>query len=193
MTSMDDTKMQVEPTGLDESDDDRIVYLVSSNGDRVPVCKKYVKMSKVIWNALDMEKDATEFKMPQVGAAERKDGHISTETVQNMVKYFEHHKGVASEFPTKPLNSNDISKTLKDPWDAEFLKSLTPKREPLYNLVLAANFLDIKCLLHKASAQVACLVKGRTGDHIKTSLDPAVPHRQDGLPDDIVPNEVKVN
>lgn len=193
MTSLEDTKMEVDHTpGLDGDEDDQIFYLVSSSGDRVPVKQKFVKMSKVIANALEMEKGANELKMPQVGP-DQPSSFVSTETVRNVVKYMEHHNGVQTKYSTKPLPTNDIAQNVDDPWDAQFLKSLSPNRLDLYSMTLAANFLDIKCLLHKCCAQVACLVKGRTLEQVKAALDPKLPHRADGSPDEIVPVEVKGN
>jgi len=45
-------------------------------------------------------------------------------------------------------------------------------RQQLYDLILAANYMDIKSLLHLGCAKVASLIKGQPLEKIKEILDP---------------------
>ena len=58
----------------------------------------------------------------------------------------------------RPLRSNELS-DIVDPWYAEFVNL---EREVLFELILAANFMDIKSLLVLACAKVHSLMKGMT-------------------------------
>ena len=63
----------------------------------------------------------------------------------------------------KPLRSNNLS-DVTSPWYAEFVNL---DQEILFELILAANYLDIKPLLELACAKVASLIKNRTIPEIR--------------------------
>jgi S-phase kinase-associated protein 1 len=58
----------------------------------------------------------------------------------------------------------------KDPHDAQFIDEIGEDRQQLYDLVLAANYLDVKSLLHLGCAKVASLIKGQPLEKIKDIL-----------------------
>ncbi|PIA45785.1 hypothetical protein AQUCO_01600196v1 [Aquilegia coerulea] len=55
-------------------------------------------------------------------------------------------------------------------WDAEFIGAADVSTT-LYNLTMAANYLDIKCLLELCAKQVADMIKGITTDEIRKILN----------------------
>jgi hypothetical protein len=59
-----------------------------------------------------------------------------------------------------------------DKWDAEYIDKIGGDRQQLYDLILGANYLDIKSLLHLGCAKVASLIKGQPLEKIKEILDP---------------------
>lgn len=59
-----------------------------------------------------------------------------------------------------------------DDRDAEFIDKIGETRQQLYDLILAANYMDIKSLLHLGCAKVASLIKGQPLEKIKEILDP---------------------
>ena len=61
---------------------------------------------------------------------------------------------------------------VKDSWDADFIDGIAPNRQALYDLILAANYMDIKSLLHLGCAKVASLIKGQPLEKIKDILSP---------------------
>ena len=58
----------------------------------------------------------------------------------------------------KPLRSNQLSDVVSE-WFANFVNL---EQEVLFELILAANFMDIKSLLELSCAKVASLIKGKT-------------------------------
>ena len=61
------------------------------------------------------------------------------------------------------MRSNELS-DIVDPWYAEFVNL---EKEVLFELILAANFMDINSLLELACAKVASLIKGITIPQIR--------------------------
>ena len=54
-------------------------------------------------------------------------------------------------------------------WDAKFINSLS--QDDLFELILAANFLDCKSLLDLACARVASMIKGRSVSEIRSTFN----------------------
>ena len=59
---------------------------------------------------------------------------------------------------------------VEDQWDAEFIDTIGDDRQQLYDLVMAANYMDIPSLLHLGCAKVASLIKGQPLEKIKDIL-----------------------
>merc|ERR1711998_705567 len=84
-----------------------------------------------------------------------------------------HHQGTEPAIIDKPLRNKKMSENVKDKWDAPFIDGITEKsKQALYDLILAANYMDIKALLHLGCAKVASLIKGQPLEKIKDILDP---------------------
>jgi hypothetical protein len=74
--------------------------------------------------------------------------------------YMNHHKGVEPPIIEKPLRSKVMKDVCKDPFDADLIDRIGENRQALYDLILAANYMDIKSLLHLGCAKVGSLIKG---------------------------------
>ena len=143
-------------------DDDEVtqITLVSSgdNPERIEVNKEYAKMSKLVANILEGDADATEIQVKQV------DG----QTLGKIVAYLEHHEGKEPAEIAKPIRSVKMEKIVEDPWDAEFITNLS--KRALFQLILGANYMDCKSLLHLGCAKVATMIKGKSPEEIKQIL-----------------------
>merc|ERR1711925_19718 len=62
----------------------------------------------------------------------------------------------------------DMEKIVEDPEDAGFINKQTKK--DTFQIILAANYLDIKSLLHFGCAKIATMIKGKSPDEIKKIL-----------------------
>jgi len=148
-----------EVSGLD-SDEGTIIKLLSKDGKDFSVDKKYAYISNLVKTSLDADPNATEIPMPGVKA----------DILGKIVEYANHHKGTEPPIIEKPLRSKVMKDVCKDSWDAEFIDKMGDNRPQLYDLILAANYMDIKGLLHLGCAKVASLIKGQPLEKIKDIL-----------------------
>ena len=93
-----------------------------------------------------------------------------------IIEYLVHHKGTEPSLPEKPLKSNVMKNVCEDPWDAEYIDKVGERRQLLYDLILAANYMDIKSLLHLGCAKVATLLKGVPLEKIREVLSRGTKH-----------------
>ena len=156
------SKMKKEVGGLDEDDSKGDIELTSAFGDKKKLPKKHAMISNLVKRALEQDHDATEVPLLSV----------KSEILDEVVKFMEHHKGEEPPIIPKPLRSTEMKKLCHDPWDATFIDSIGENRQKLYDLILAANYMDIKSLLHLGCAKVASLIKGQPLDKIKENLTP---------------------
>jgi len=146
-----------------EEVEERLVRLRPKNADGIPINRKFAMISLYISTSLEQDVNTDEVLIPGV----------TEKILKLVVEYMEHHKGVKGEAPEKPLRSKKMVDVCKDPWDAQFIETVGKDKQNLYDLILAANYLDISCLLHLGCAKVASLIKGQPLDKIKDLLDPA--------------------
>jgi len=67
----------------------------------------------------------------------------------------------------KPLKSSVMSEIASE-WDAKFVDL---EQEVLFELILAANYMDIKSLLDLTCAKVATMIKGKTPEEIRETFN----------------------
>jgi len=89
-----------------------------------------------------------------------------------VVNYMKEHKGVEPPIVEKPLRSKVMKDVCPHKADADYIDKIAETRQQLYDLILVANFMDIKSLLHLGCAKVASLIKGQPLEKIKEILDP---------------------
>jgi len=139
--------------------------VVSKDKKEYDVERKNAFISTLIKTSLDTDPSATEVPIPGVASP------ILTE----VIAYMNHHKGVEPPIIEKPLRSKVMKDVCKDPFDADFIDRIGDNRQALYDLILAANYMDIKSLLHLGCAKVASLIKGQPLEKIKDILSTGAP------------------
>jgi len=134
--------------------------LVSKDKKEFDIERKYAFVSTLVKTSLDTDHTAVEVPIPGVASA----------VLHEVVVYMNHHKGVEPPIIEKPLRSKVMKDVCKDAFDAEFIDRIGENRQALYDLILAANYMDIKSLLHLGCAKVASLIKGQPLEKIKDIL-----------------------
>merc|ERR1712079_953917 len=110
------------------------------NPESLSLKKEWAKMSKLVANILEGDADASEIQVKQVDGS----------TLNLIVDYLKHHQGKEPTEIAKPIRSVKMEKIVEDTWDARFVNEL-PKRS-LFQLILGANYMDCKSLLHLGCA-----------------------------------------
>ena len=95
---------------------------------------------------------------------------VHSSILTRVVEYMQYHKGVEPPPPEKPLRSRSMRDVCKDPWDADFMDRIGEQRQLLYDVILAANYMDIKTLLNLGCAKVATIIKGEPLERVKDKL-----------------------
>ena len=91
--------------------------------------------------------------------------NVSAAVLDKIIEYCQHHKDDPS------LSEEQVEEKRREEingWDADFVK--VPQNE-LFELILAANFLDNKPLLDLTCKKVAHMIRGKTPDEIRKTFN----------------------
>ena len=93
--------------------------------------------------------------------------NVKAQVLAKVVEFCRHHAANPMAEIEKPLKSANMSEVVDD-WDAEFVNL---EQEVLFELILAANYMDIKPLLDLTCAKVASMIKGKTPEEIRKTFN----------------------
>jgi S-phase kinase-associated protein 1 len=121
-----------------------MVTLVSQEGNKLEVKASVIKKSELCVTMLDDADDdddtAQEIPLP----------NVKDETLKKVIEFLEYHSENEFKEIEKPLKSADMKEVVSE-WDAEFV---SVENEKLFELILAANYMDVKDLLDLTCAKV---------------------------------------
>jgi len=135
------------------------VSLVSKEGDKFNVPVEVAQMSELVKSMMEDEGDGvTEIPLPNVKAT----------VLQKVIEFCTHHtnKEQMTEIE-KPLKSQNMADVVQQ-WYARYVDV---EQVVLFELILAANYMDIKPLLDLTCATVASMIKGKTPEEIRTTFN----------------------
>merc|ERR1712034_64851 len=93
---------------------------------------------------------------------------VSTPVLGLIVEYLIHHDGKVPAEIAKPIRSVQMAKIVADEWDAQFINKQTKK--VIFQIILGANYMNIRSLLHLGCAKIATMIKGKSPEEIKNIL-----------------------
>merc|ERR1719210_695611 len=125
-------------------------------------------MSTLIKNMVDDSGTDDEIPLP----------NVKTAILSKVIDYCKYHKDAPPEEIQKPLKSTQLIECGVSEWDSEYVNI---EQEILFELILAANYLDIKSLLDLTCAKVASMIKGRTPQETRARLSVAEPAAERAL------------
>ncbi|XP_034652154.1 S-phase kinase-associated protein 1 [Drosophila subobscura] len=86
--------------------------------------------------------------------------NVNSTTLQKILSWAQYHR---NDVPT--AEEDETEKYPVCQWDADFLA--TVDQGTLFELIMAANYLDIRALMNAACQTVANMIKGHTSDEIR--------------------------
>jgi S-phase kinase-associated protein 1 len=137
------------------------IKIQSNEGEVFAVETEIAKKSGTIRNMLEdlgMEEDADNEEAVPLP-------NVSTNILKKVIQWSTHHK----DEPT-PVDDENTQKRTDDisSWDLDFLKV---DQGTLFELILAANYLDIKGLLDVTCKTVANMIKGKSPEEIRKTFN----------------------
>ena len=128
------------------------ITLISSESTPVGINAKALGRSKFIKDFLkDFPEDSIRL------------GTINYKTLLKIKEYLEHYENEDPKEIERPLTSQNFKECV-DEWD---FKYIDVELELIFELILGANYMDIKNLLELASAKVASIIKGKNTEEIR--------------------------
>ena len=104
---------------------------------------------------------------------------VDEKTIRKIILFMEKHVNDPFPIVEKPIQTNDIKKLLpNNPWDIDYLDM---KNEELFKVILAANYLDITPLMDACSIKIACHIKDRDPQYIKTYFGAEEPSMEEEI------------
>ncbi|KAG4102473.1 E3 ubiquitin ligase SCF complex, Skp subunit [Neocallimastix lanati (nom. inval.)] len=129
-----------------------MVKLTSSDGQEFTISKEVAYQSVLLKNMIEDVLDSEENPIPLP--------NVSGPILVKVIEYATHHK----DDPVKPPVEGPRTSEITDEWDKEFMNI---DQGSLYELILAANYLDIKDLLDLGCKTVANMIKGKKVEELR--------------------------
>ena len=148
---------ETQATDMTTLDDDtqvdvNITFELGKARTPVSISKKILVGLSVLFNtALETDPTTTTLRYDE----------YEPETFSEMKKYMEYHYQKPVHIPEQPSRHKNFSMCVTDKWDADFINGLwadPTRRKTFFDLLNMANWMDVKCLLHKLCCKVGCEV-----------------------------------
>jgi len=135
-----------------------MVQLTSSDSESFVVDKDVAERSILIKNMLeDVGESDSPIPLP----------NVTSKVLKKVIEWCEYHRNdpvvIQDESDENRKKSTDISE-----WDQKFMEV---DQEMLFEIILAANYLDIKPLLDVGCKTVANIIKGKTPEEIRKTFN----------------------
>ncbi|CAM9763157.1 unnamed protein product [Laminaria digitata] len=161
MSALEEKSQAADAPANEGSEDNRSVHLVSQEGESFDIKVSVAKMSNLVDTMIDGDAeedgDAQEIPLPNVKAS----------VLSKVIEFCAHYKEDPMNEIEKPLKSANMHEVVQE-WYAKFVQV---QQETLFELILAANYMDIKPLLDLTCATVASMIKGKTAEEIRKTFN----------------------
>lgn len=94
--------------------------------------------------------------------------NVTAPILRKVIEFLQYHfeNGPMKEIE-KPLKSDNLSDSVSE-WDSKYIDL---ENDILFNIILAANYLDIQSLLDLSCAKVATMIKGKSPEEIRKTFN----------------------
>lgn len=159
MADQKDDKADDEAIGLEpEVDNLTLVSCDDNESQEFKVTRKAAMMCNLVRSIIEGDSEVKKIEIKKV----------SKDILKLIVAYLEHHQGKTPAEIAKPIRSVKMEKIVEDEWDATFINK--QQKRVIFQIILGANYMDIKSLLHLGCAKIATMIKGKSPEEIKKIL-----------------------
>merc|ERR1712072_57733 len=138
---------------------DQQVKLVSSDNVEIVTERKIAERSMLIKNMIEDLGAPGEEPIPIM--------NVSEAVLRKVLEWCAHHKNDPA--PTQDDDADSRKKTTDiEDWDQKFMQV---DQEMLFEIILAANYMDIKALLDVGCKTVANMIKGKSPEEIRKTFN----------------------
>jgi S-phase kinase-associated protein 1 len=142
---------------MSQEGENTTVKVITEEGTEVELSEPIARMSKLISSVIDDREEGEEDEAVPIPS-------VSSATLDKVIEFCTQYLQDPLPEIEKPLKTNKLSDVVPE-FYGNYIESL--EIEPLYQLILAANYLDIKELLELSCAQVAAHMRGKTIQEIR--------------------------
>jgi S-phase kinase-associated protein 1 len=137
-----------------------MVDLVSQEGDNFQVDVNVAKMSELVKTMIPEDEDDSESQEIPLP-------NVKSQILGKVLEFCKHYAEEPMNEIEKPLKSANMGEVVQE-WYASYVDV---EQEVLFELILAANYMDIKPLLDLTCATVASMIKGKTPEEIRKTFN----------------------
>jgi S-phase kinase-associated protein 1 len=136
------------------------ITLTSNEGTNIEVDRVVAERSMLIKNLIeDLMDEALNNPIPIP--------NVNDPVLRKVLEWCDHHRNDAVQTADDD-NDNRKKTTDIDEWDSKFMQV---DQEMLFEIILAANYLDIKALLDVGCKTVANMIKGKSPEEIRKTFN----------------------
>ena len=147
-------------------DAEKNITLISSDGEKVVISAKAVQRSVLVKGIIEDYPDDAEVPL----------NNVKSNILKKIKEYLDHYENQEIKEIERPLPSQNFQECVNE-WD---FKYIDVDIDLIFDLILGANYMDIKPLLELASSKVASIIKGKTTEEIRKTF---------GIQNDFTPEE----
>ena len=137
----------------------RTLTCISSDGEKFIIDEQSAQRSVLLKGVFEDYKENME---------DTQIGDISSPILKKVFEYLQYYKDCEPKELPRPLPSANMADVCSE-WDIKFLSEL--ELDSIFDIINAANYLDIKSLLDLSCAKIASEMKGKTAEEIRAKFN----------------------
>ena len=134
-----------------------MITLVSSDGEKMQISAKAAQRSQLVKGIIEDYPDDAEVPL----------NNVKSNILKKIKDYLEHYQESEPQEIERPLASQNYQECV-EAWDYEYINV---ELDLIFEIILAANYMDIKPLLELASSKIASIIKGKTPEEIRKTFN----------------------
>ena len=139
---------------------DIVLHLISKEGTIIEAPKEPMMTSVLIKSMLDeVDDDNIDIPLP----------NVSSHTLVSIVDFLKYNYTNEMDKIQKPIPSGDLKDFISKEWYVDFINKMN--NIEIFELIAAANYMDIEPILNLGCVKIASLIKGKSSEEIKNIFD----------------------